>query len=110
MKLGESPLFSAGIILHPGLEIRYLEINWAIKEQLVWVRDAKTGLSRYFVRWYRRDTPQGTYEQPVVKGATAMGTAGKRRKVSEFKQWVKSKMNRAAAIGSELNRYMRMET
>jgi hypothetical protein len=110
VKLGESPLFSAAVILHPGLGIRYLEINWATKEQLVWVRDAKTGLSRYFDRWYRRDTPQGTYEQPVVKGAMTMVTAGKRHEVSEFRQWVKSRTNRAAATGSELDRYLRMET
>jgi hypothetical protein len=29
VKLGECPLFSAAIILHPGLGIRYLEINCA---------------------------------------------------------------------------------
>jgi hypothetical protein len=50
-KLGESPLFAASIILHPALAMSYLEANWATEEQLVWVRDAKMGLSNYLGRW-----------------------------------------------------------
>jgi len=49
-KLGDSPLFAASIILHPSLGMNYLEVNWASEEQLVWVRDAKIGLSDYLDR------------------------------------------------------------
>ncbi len=57
-KLGESPLFSAAIILHSALGMKYLEMNWESEEQLVWVRDARTGLLRYFERWYRESHPK----------------------------------------------------
>ncbi|KAF5696988.1 transposase [Fusarium mundagurra] len=56
-KLGESPLFAASIILNPSLGMSYLEVNWASEEQLVWVRDAKIGLSDYLDRWYRCNRP-----------------------------------------------------
>ena len=56
-KLGESPLFAASIILHPSLGMSYLEVNWASEEQLVWVRDAKIGLSDYLDRWYCCNRP-----------------------------------------------------
>ncbi|RFN41322.1 ribonuclease h-like protein [Fusarium flagelliforme] len=49
-KLGDSPLFAASIVLHPSLDMNYLEVNWASEEQLVWVRDAKIGLSDYLDR------------------------------------------------------------
>ncbi|WDK20960.1 transposase-like protein [Colletotrichum graminicola] len=52
-KLGDSPLFAASIILHPGLGISYLEAIWDEGEQLSWLRDAKKGIRDHFDRWYR---------------------------------------------------------
>ena len=110
IKLGESPLFAAAIILHPGLGVRYLEINWATEEQLVWVRDAKTGLSRYIDRWYRGPIPRGSCEPSTVGPATMSVAADKPYEASDFRQWVMSRTSRATATGSELDRYMRLET
>jgi hypothetical protein len=110
VKMGESPLFSAAIILHPGLGIRYLEINRSTEEQLVWVRDAKAGLSRYFDRWYGQHTSGGSCEHHDTQSATTLVATSKHYEASEFRQWVKSRTSRAMATGSELDRYMRMET
>jgi hypothetical protein len=64
-KLGDSPLFAASIILHPSLGMNYLEVNWASEEQLVWVRDAKVGLSDYLDRWYSLDMCRRTDGSPL---------------------------------------------
>ncbi|KAM3519811.1 hypothetical protein MY4038_009655 [Beauveria bassiana] len=110
-KLGDSPLFAASIILHPGLGIRYLEINWATEEQLVWVRDAKTGLSRYIDKWYRPSVLQGSCEASTRGPAPMQSVApDKPHEASDFKQWVMSRTSRATAAGSELDRYMRLES
>ncbi|TQW01624.1 hypothetical protein IF2G_10859 [Cordyceps javanica] len=88
-KLGDSPLFAASIILHPGLGIRYLEINWATEEQLVWVRDAKTGLSRYIDKWYRPSVLQGSCEASTRGPAPMQSVApDKPHEASDFRQWV----------------------
>ncbi|OAA44445.1 Ribonuclease H-like protein [Cordyceps fumosorosea ARSEF 2679] len=110
IKLGESPLFAASVILHPGLGIRYLEINWATEEQLVWVRDAKTGLSRYIDKWYRPLVPHGSCETSTGGPATMLVAPDKPHEASDFRQWVMSRMSRATATGSELDRYMRLES
>lgn len=93
-KLGESPLFAASIILHPALGMTYLEMNWATEEQLVWVRDAKIGLSDYFERWYcgrGRTAAAGEQQIAIVESAPSLGVPRKAHEDSAFKQWVKSK-------------------
>ncbi|KAJ3453164.1 hypothetical protein MRS44_018819 [Fusarium solani] len=108
-KLGESPLFAASIILHPSLGMSYLEVNWASEEQLVWVRDAKIGLSDYLDRWYRCDGPVDEQQKATVETAAPPSVPGKTSKGSVFKQWVKSRTAKATAMGSELERYLRLE-
>lgn len=108
-KLGESPLFSAAIILHPALGMRYLEMNWELEEQLVWVRDARMGLLRYFERWYRDSQPQEPYDHQLTKVMEESATTAKSHEDSGFRQWVKSRMARPASTGSEIERYIRME-
>jgi hypothetical protein len=108
-KLGESPLFAASIILHPSLSMSYLEVNWASEEQLVWVRDAKIGLSDYLDRWYRCDGPVDEQQKATVETAAPPSVPGKTSKGSVFKQWVKSRTAKATAMGSELERYLRLE-
>ncbi|KAL0929974.1 transposase-like protein [Colletotrichum truncatum] len=49
-RVGDSPLFAASIILHPGLGISYLEAIWDEGEQLSWLRDAKKGIHDHFDR------------------------------------------------------------
>ncbi|KAL9564044.1 hypothetical protein ACKAV7_011818 [Fusarium commune] len=70
-KLGESPLFAASIILNPSLGMSYLEVNWASEEQLVWVRDAKIGLSDYLDRWYRCSRPVDEQQKAIVERAAS---------------------------------------
>jgi len=107
-KLGESPLFSAAIILHPALGMKYLEMNWESEEQLVWVRDARAGLSRYFERWYRTSQPPEPYDQ-LTKATEESAVTVKSHEESEFRQWVKSRMAQPASTDSEIERYIRME-
>ncbi|KAI8402308.1 hypothetical protein FOFC_17615 [Fusarium oxysporum] len=76
-KLGESPLFAASIILNPSLGMSYLEVNWASEEQLVWVRDAKIGLSDYLDRCNR---PVDEQQKAIVETATSPSVP---RKTSE---------------------------
>jgi hypothetical protein len=49
----------------------YLEVNWASEEQLVWVRDAKIGLSDYLDRWYCCSRPVDEQQKAIVDTATS---------------------------------------
>jgi hypothetical protein len=49
----------------------YLEVNWASEEQLVWVRDAKIGLSDYLDRWYCCCRPVDEQQKAIVEIATS---------------------------------------
>lgn len=86
------------------------KLNWATEEQLVWVRDAQTGLSSYFDKWYRQVASHVTNEQADASVAKTLATTGKRCEPSEFRQWVKSRTSGGATTGSEIDRYMLMET
>ncbi|EXK25883.1 hypothetical protein FOMG_17497 [Fusarium oxysporum f. sp. melonis 26406] len=108
-KLGESPLFAASIILHPSLGMSYLEVDWASEEQLVWVRDAKIGLSDYLDRWYRCSRPVDEQQKAIVETATSPSVPRKTSEASVFRQWVKSRTAKTTATGSELERYLRLE-
>ncbi|KAH7459261.1 hypothetical protein FOMA001_g20088 [Fusarium oxysporum f. sp. matthiolae] len=108
-KLGESPLFAASIILHLSLGMSYLEVNWASEEQLVWVRDAKIGLSDYLDRWYRCSRPVDKQQKAIVETATSLSVPRKTSKPSVFRQWVKSRTAKTTATGSELEQYLRLE-
>jgi hypothetical protein len=108
-KLGESPLFAASIILHPSLGMSYLEANWASEEQLVWVRDAKLGLSEYLDRWYRCKGPVDEQRKAIVEATSCLSVPQKTPADSAFKRWVKSRTAKTTAMGSELERYLRLE-
>jgi hypothetical protein len=108
-KLGESPLFAASIILNPSLGMSYLEVNWASEEQLVWVRDAKIGLSDYLDRWYRCSRPVDEQQKAIVEREASPIVPRKTSEASVFRQWVKSRTAKTTAMGSELERYLRLE-
>ena len=40
-KLEKSPLFTAAVILYPGRGIRWLEIIWNTRDQLIWLQEQK---------------------------------------------------------------------
>lgn len=110
-KLGESPLYAAAIILHPGLGMRYLEVNWTTEEQLVWVRDAKMGLSGYLDRLYHDYRPQWAEDQQkaIVETTSAPSIPQRTHEDSVFTRWVKNRTARTTVTGSELERYLRLE-
>ncbi|KAH7142280.1 hypothetical protein DER46DRAFT_581692 [Fusarium sp. MPI-SDFR-AT-0072] len=81
-KLGDSPLFAASIILHPSLGMNYLEVNWASEEQLVWVRDAKIGLSDYLNRWYRCSRPVDERQKMIMDTSTSLSVLRKTTEAS----------------------------
>ncbi|OBS16461.1 hypothetical protein FPOA_12113 [Fusarium poae] len=107
--LGDSPLFAASIILHPSLGMNYLEVNWASEEQLVWVRDAKIGLSDYLDRWYRCNRPVDERQKMIIDTSTSLSVLRKTTEASVFKQWIKSRTAKTTVMGSELERYLRLE-
>ena len=108
-KLGGSPPLAASIIAHPSLGMSYLEVNWALEEQLVWVRDAQIGLSDYLSRWYRCDGPVDEQQKATVQTAAPPSVPGKTPQGSVFRQWVKRRIAKTTAMGSELERYLRLE-
>ncbi|KNB16799.1 hypothetical protein FOXG_14855 [Fusarium oxysporum f. sp. lycopersici 4287] len=108
-KLGDSPLFAASIILHPSLGMNYLEVNWASEEQLVWVRDAKIGLSDYLDRWYHCNRPVDEQQKMIMDTSTSLSVPRTTTEVSVFKQWIKSRTAKTTVMGSELERYLRLE-
>ncbi|KAH7117476.1 hypothetical protein EDB81DRAFT_892342 [Dactylonectria macrodidyma] len=69
------------------------------------------GLSDYLDRWYRCSQPTATDEQQkaIVETATSSCVLHKTHEDSVFKQWVKSRRARAMVMGSELERYLRLE-
>ncbi|RKK80768.1 hypothetical protein BFJ71_g15816 [Fusarium oxysporum] len=108
-KLGESPLFAASIILNPSLGMSYLEVNWASEEQLVWVRDAKIGLSDYLDRWYRCNRPVDEQRGAIIETTASPSVLQRTPVDSIFKQWVKSRTAKTTVTGSELERYLQLE-
>lgn len=77
----------------------------------MWVRDAKIGLSDYLDCWYLCRRAEATDEQqkPMVETAVTSCVTQRTREDSVFKQWVKSRTARATVMGSELERYLRLE-
>ncbi|KAL6405787.1 hypothetical protein AUP68_10926 [Ilyonectria robusta] len=57
----------------------YLEMNWATEDQLVWVRDAKMGLSDYLDRWYNCSWPTAADEQQKANVETATSSCVPRK-------------------------------
>jgi hypothetical protein len=87
----------------------YLEVNWASEEQLVWVRDAKIGLSDYLDRWYRCNRSVDEQRGAIVETTASPRVPQRTRVNSMLKQWVKSRTAKTTATRSELERYLRLE-
>jgi len=107
-KLGESPLYAAAIILHPGLGLRWLEAQWNSPEQRRWLHDAREDLRLYWERWYRRGNPDEalissvSYSKPPYVPVRRQSTED-----SAFHQWVHSRRLKVLSQDqSELHRYL----
>jgi hypothetical protein len=75
----------------------------------VWVRDAKIGLYDYLDRWYRCKRPVDEQRKAVVEAAASLSMLRKTPEDSMFKQRVKSRIAETTVMGSELERYLRLE-
>lgn len=107
-KLGESPLFAAAVILHPGRSLRWLETRWNTGDQLAWLRDAKEGLEGYWTAWYR---DQANNESPPRPASRPQNLRAERED-SEYGQWLGTdliRLRNGASDATELERYLRLE-
>ncbi|KAM4063996.1 pol-like protein [Hirsutella rhossiliensis] len=98
--LGQSPLYTAAVILHPRWNVSWLEANWTSREQLVWLRDAKNSVRAFFDQHY----PPGERSDPA---RTAMGKVMRQDEPSQFDQWMQSYDHYAMEEDDELGAYMR---
>lgn len=112
IKLGESPLYAAAVILHPGMGLRWLEAQWSSPEQLVWLRSARDGLYEYWDRWYRHNasplnsrpsTPRGE-----IQGFRAVRGNPPAPEATQFDDWVQSRFQILDPGDTELDRYLQM--
>ncbi|KAF6815154.1 transposase-like protein [Colletotrichum plurivorum] len=109
-KLGDSPLYAASVILHPGRGLPWLERRWDTPESRTWVLEAKEGLYQYWQQWYAErpmPTSPSTRKTPPPGLFTSIA-ATPREEDSEYRQWLN---NRAQVVAtneaSELDRYYR---
>ena len=96
IKLGESPVYAAAIILHPRLGLGYLEANW---DQREWIQVAKDSLKGFLDRWYyphpEHEIRQGHEQEPQQH----------MHENDQFDQWINSRVPCLDAAGDELGRY-----
>ncbi|KAF6820625.1 transposase-like protein [Colletotrichum plurivorum] len=107
-KLGESPLFSGAIILHPSYGISYLRDIWSVDHQEGWVDKAQKSLTEYYDKWYRQNGPE---ESIPVRGGQPGGLAvdpgARDNDDSHFRQWVNSRHRQTPPRTDELDLYLR---
>ncbi|KAF6782353.1 transposase-like protein [Colletotrichum sojae] len=107
-KLGESPLFSGAIILHPSYGISYLRDIWSDDHQEGWVDKAQKSLTEYYDKWYRQNGPEesisGHEGQP---GGLAVDSGARDDDDSHFRQWVNSRRRQTPHRTDELDLYLR---
>ena len=104
--LGQSPLFAAAIILHPGLGLPFLEANWTSAAQLQWLWDAKRETKAYLDQWYPDTTDLFEASSTPTPNPTPIPPL---RDPSAFTQWIQSRQSRTSETASELERYYRLE-
>ncbi|KJZ69043.1 hypothetical protein HIM_11569 [Hirsutella minnesotensis 3608] len=98
--LGQSPLYTVAVILHPRWNVSWLEANWTSREQLVWLRDAKSSVRKYFEQQY----PPKERSDAV---STVIGKAMRPAEPSQFDQWMQSHDRQRTEEDDELGAYMR---
>ncbi|KAJ6436869.1 MHYT domain signaling protein [Purpureocillium lavendulum] len=98
--LGQSPLYTAAVILHPRWNVSWLEANWTSREQLVWLRGAKSCVRKYFEQHY----PPKERSDAVT---TLIGKVMQPDEPSQFDQWMQSHDRYRMEEDDELGAYMR---
>lgn len=100
-KLGDSPLYSAAIILHPGFGLSWLEKHWT-DEQVCWVREAHQSIRTYWKRWYRQDDTAST----VTGWALEQRAADESEAGSEFDKWMNACHQKEPSVELEIDQYL----
>jgi hypothetical protein len=103
-KLEDSPLYAAAMILHPRLNIRWLEKTWTEEAQCSWLRTAKEGILNYWSRWYRDSQPPSTSRPSTPQGANLVALPG--LDSSQFDDWVYTRSQVSNQAQSELDCYL----
>jgi hypothetical protein len=113
IKLGDSPLFAAAVILDPRLGLRWLEAQWVGSDQFAWIREAKEGLYRYWDRWYRDGQPLGVSRpsrpSPPRGDFASLANISRTSPINQFDDWVLSRRPRSPSDDSELDKYLRLD-
>lgn len=107
-KLGDSPLYSAAIILNPAYGLKTLQHTWGDHvDGSGWIAEAKHGLRAWWERWYR----QGSDESDNDKASEALHppTSTPTDEPDQYQQWLQSRIPRADDIGDELDRYYKLD-
>ena len=73
------------------------------------MRDAKIGLSDCLDRWYRCNRPVDEQRKAIAETVASPSVLRKTPEDSVFKQWVKNRTAKTTVMGSELERYLRLE-
>ena len=73
------------------------------------MRDAKIGLSDYLDRWYRCNRPVDEQRKAIAETVASPSVLRKTPEDGVFKQWVKNRTAKTTVMGSELERYLRLE-
>ncbi|CEJ95182.1 hypothetical protein VHEMI10679 [[Torrubiella] hemipterigena] len=108
IKLGDSPLFAAAVILHPNYSLRWQQERWNGKEQLIWLYDAKKGLEDFWERWYHHDIHSRLTEEYTSQKTNIIATQSSHED-SRYQQWLNRRTIRLSDDSSELDRYFRLD-
>lgn len=110
--LGDSPLFAAAVILHPGFGLPFLEEAWSSQEHSPWLGPTKLAIRAYFEHWYPDfedpfDLPlTSPSPSPSPLSSTSSTTSQHpKRETSRFIQWINNKRSRPLDSHGELERY-----
>jgi hypothetical protein len=101
-KLGDSPLYTAAIILHPSFGLSWLEERWT-GEQIHWVREAHESIRVYWKRWYRKDDDTLTAASQTLE---ERATEGPKARASDFDNWMRASQRKEPSTDLEIDRYI----
>lgn len=104
-KLGESPLYTAAIILHPKYGLQWLKDHWVSDSQIPWVREAHDAVRNFWMMWYQPGDDLSLSSQAVVRQPMEPQTLGP----SEFDDWMSASRAREPKIELEIDRYLALE-
>jgi hypothetical protein len=107
-KLGDSPMYSAAIILNPAYGLKTLQHTWGDHVNgSDWIAEAKHGLRAWWERWYRQGSDEGDNDQ--ASEALEPPVSAPADEPDHYQQWLQSRIPRADNIDDELDRYYKLD-